>query len=168
MKVWVIAGILLCNIIVQSSLFPFIEIYGVCPDSLMVLVVSFALLAGNPTAVLAGLCGGLLQDIMYGQAMGFYAMQYMLIGYFVGLIYGKVFVGKSLIPLFFVGVSIIFRGLFMFIWGYFAGLDISVHTLFLTIVFPEMIYTMAITPLIYYYMNKLYKNKFMSRRWHFD
>ncbi|MFO7153703.1 MAG: rod shape-determining protein MreD [Caldicoprobacter oshimai] len=168
MKVWVIAGILLGNLIVQSSLFPFIEVYGVRPDSLMVLVISFALLTGNPTSAVVGLCGGLLQDILFGQNIGFYALQYMLIGYLVGLIYGKVFAGKSLIHVFFVGVATIFRGLFAFLWMYFAGMDVSFQRLFLKVVLPEMVYSMAITPVVYYYMNKLYKYKFMNRRWHFD
>jgi len=168
MKVWVIAGVLLGNLIVQSALFPFIEVYGVRPDSLMVLVISFALLAGNPTSAVVGLCGGLLQDILFGQNIGFYAMQYMLAGYLVGLVCGKVFVGKVLIPVFFVGIAIIFRGLFTFLWIYFSGADISLYRTLLRVILPEMLYTVIVTPIIYYYMDKLYKHKFMNWRWHFD
>lgn len=131
MKVWVIAGILLGNLVVQSALFPFIEIYGVRPDSLMALVISFALVAGNPTSAAVGLCGGLLQDILFGQNIGFYALQYMLAGYLVGLVYGKVFVGKVLIPVFFVSIATILRGLFVFLWMYFSGVSVSLHWLLL-------------------------------------
>jgi len=168
MKVLIIVGVLLGNLIIQSSLFPFIEIYGVKPDSLMALVISFALMAGNPTSAVVGLCGGLLQDILFGQNIGFYALQYMLVGYVVGLVYGKVFTGKVLIPVFFVGIASIFRGLFVFLWMYFSGVDVSLHWLFLKVILPETIYTAIITPFIYYYIDKLYRNKFMNRRWHFD
>lgn len=168
MKVWIIAGILLGNLIIQSSLFPFIEVYGIRPDSLMVLVISFALRAGNPTSAVIGLCGGLLQDILFGQNIGFYALQYMLVGYLVGLVYGKVFTGKVLVPVFFVGIATVFRGLFAFLWMYFAGVDVSLYWLFLRVILPEMIYTVIITPVIHYYMDKLYRHKFMNRRWHFD
>lgn len=168
MKVWVIAGILLGNFIVQSALLPFIEIYGVRPDSLMVLVVSFALLTGNPTSVVVGLCGGLLQDILFGQNIGFYALQYMLIGYLVGLVYGKVFTGKVLIPVFFVSVAIVFRGLFVFLWMYFSGTTVSLQWLFIRTILPELAYTAIITPIIYYYMNRIFRHKFMNRRWRFD
>jgi rod shape-determining protein MreD len=168
MKVWVIAGILLGNIIIQSALFPFITIYGVKPDSLIVLVVSFALLAGNPIGAVTGFFGGLLQDILYGQALGFYALQYMLIGYFVGMVHGKVFVDGVLVPVFFVGVAIVFQELFMLIRVYFMRLNIPIHNILLSVVLPEALYTILITPLIYYYISKLYKYRFMSKPWYFD
>lgn len=168
MKVWVIVGILVGNLIVQSTLFPFIELYGVKPDSLMILVVSFALLAGNPNSAMIGLCGGLLQDFLFSKGVGFYALQYMLVGYLVGLVYGRVFTDKLFVPIFFVSVSAIFRGLFVFLWMYFAGVDVSFPWLFLRTILPEAIYTAIMTPVIYHYMNKLYKYKFMNRRWHFN
>ncbi|MBM7583063.1 rod shape-determining protein MreD [Caldicoprobacter guelmensis] len=168
MKVWVIVSILVGNLIVQATLFPFIELYGVKPDSLMILVVSFALLSGNPTSAVVGLGGGLLQDFLFGKGVGFYALQYMLVGYLVGLVYGRVFTDKLFVPVFFVSVSTILRGLFVFLWMYFAGLDVSLYWLSLKTILPEAIYTVILTPIVYHYMNRLYKHKFMSRRWHFD
>jgi rod shape-determining protein MreD len=167
MKGWVICGILLGNIIIQSSLFPFIQIYGVQPDSLAVLVVSFALLAGNPTSAIVGLAGGLLQDIIYGPCVGVYALQYMLAGYTIGLVYGKVFADKMMVCMFFVALMVLLREFLMFIQLFFTGLDVSIYNVFFTVILPEIVYTVAVTPLIYYLMRRLYKYRFMTRRWHF-
>ncbi|NLO83260.1 MAG: rod shape-determining protein MreD [Clostridiales bacterium] len=167
MKGWVICGILLGNVILQSSLFPFIQIYGVQPDSLAVLVVSFALLAGNPTSAVVGFFGGLLQDILYGQGVGIYALQYMLAGYIVGLVYGKVFADKMLVCMFFVVLTVFFRELLVFIQLFFTGLDVSLYKALLTVILPEIAYTLLITPLTYFLMRRLYRYRFMNRRWHF-
>ena len=167
MKGWVICGILLGNIIIQSSLFPFIQIYGVQPDSLAVLVVSFALLAGNPTSAVVGFFGGLLQDILYGQSIGICALQYMLAGYIIGLVYGKVFADKMIVCMFFVALTVLLRDVLVFIQMFFAGLDVSMYNIFFTVILPEIVYTVAVTPLIYYLMRRLYKYRFMNRRWYF-
>ena len=98
MREIVVLAILLLNLTVQSALFPFIEIVNVKPDSLLVLVVSFALLAGNPTGILVGFLGGLLQDILFGSNIGLHALQYMIVGYLVGILHGKLYVDKFLYP----------------------------------------------------------------------
>src|SRR5690554_3164606 len=99
MKFWVITAIMLANIILQSTLLPFIQVVGTQPDTLMILVTCFALLAGSNTGMMIGLVGGLLQDILYGNFIGMSALHYMIIGYIIGIFYEKIFIDKVVIPL---------------------------------------------------------------------
>ncbi|NLN41434.1 MAG: rod shape-determining protein MreD, partial [Clostridiales bacterium] len=120
MRELVIFGILLLNLIVQSSIFPFIEVFHVKPDSLLSLTISFALIAGNPTGVLIGFCGGLLQDIFFGNNLGLYTLQYMLVGYLVGLLHGKLYVDKIFMPILVVIPANIVKQIIMLLYNFFA------------------------------------------------
>jgi len=166
-KVSVIAFILFFNTIIQSAVFPFIDIYGVKPDTLLVLVVSVALLAGNPMALTVGMFGGITQDLLYGDVLGLYAILYMLIGYLAGLLYKKLPHGVIVLSVIVTIFSLVFRN--AIIWGYLYFTDTTVHVLDFVfhVLLPEIAYTAIIAPLIFLGMARLYKCKFMFKRWLF-
>jgi rod shape-determining protein MreD len=167
MKIWVIIAILLANIILQSALLPFLQIVGIQPDTLLILVTCFALLAGSNTGMLVGLFGGLLQDILYGNSIGMSALQYMVIGYLIGLLYEKIFVDKIVVPLFIVFCGSLLRGMMMMLYLYFCRVKIPSHYGFALVILPEALYTAVFMPLAFYLMSLLYQQRFMSKRWHF-
>ncbi|HZJ57049.1 MAG TPA: rod shape-determining protein MreD [Clostridia bacterium] len=167
MREMVILAILLLNLTVQSSIFPFVEILHVKPDSLLILTVSFALLAGNPTGALVGLFGGLIQDILFGNNMGLHALQYMTVGYLVGILYGKLYVDKLFMPLLAVMTSNMIKGIIMLGYNFFNQSGIPPGKAFIQIIVPETVYTLLLTPLIFYGIAGLYRNKFMRKKWRF-
>ena len=163
MREVVILGILLLNLIVQSSIFPFIEVFHVKPDSLLSLVLSFALLAGNPTGALVGFFGGLLQDILFGNNLGLYALQYMVVGYLAGLVYGKLYVDKVFIPILAVIPANIIKQTIMVAYNFFTHSGMALNKVSLQILIPETLYTIVLMPFIFNYIGKLYSNKFMRK-----
>jgi rod shape-determining protein MreD len=167
MKYWVITAILLLNIILQSTLLPFVQVVGTQPDTLMILVTCFALLAGSNTGMLTGLFGGLMQDILYGNSIGMSALQYMIIGYLVGLLYERIYVDKVVVPLFLVFCGSVLRGFMMMLYLYFNRADIPFNYGFALVILPEALYTAVFMPLVFYLMSLLYKQRFMSKRWRF-
>lgn len=167
MKYWVIAAILLLNTILQSTLLPFVQVVGTQPDTLMILITCFALLAGSNAGMFTGLFGGLLQDILYGNSIGMTALQYMIIGYLIGLLYERIYVDKIFVPLFVVFCGSFLRGLMVMLYLYFSRADIPFDYGFALVILPEALYTAVFMPLIYYLMSLLYKQRFMSKRWRF-
>ena len=167
MKYWVCAIILLGNGILQTTLFPFLQIMGIQPDTLMVLVSCFGLLGGSYYGLLTGLFGGLLQDILYGGSVGSSALLYMVIGYLMGLFYDRIFVGKVLIPAFLVFSGSLLKGLLMMGYFYFTRAAIPPEVGLPLIVLPEALYTAAFMPLTYYLMSLLFRQRFMMKRWSF-
>ena len=163
----VIALILVSNIIVQSAVFPFIEIYGIKPDTLLILVVSFALLSGNPLAATVGLFGGILQDLMYGHALGFFGIQYMLAGFLSGLLYKRFPQGIVAMPVIVTVFASILRGAVMLVYLFFTNTDLPLLYFVFYVILPEAVYTTLVAPLVFYGMTRLYKYKFMYRRWYF-
>ncbi len=166
-RLGVIALILISNIIAQSAVFPFIEVYGVKPDTLLILVISFALLSGNPLSATVGLFGGIIQDIMYGHVLGFFGIQYMLIGFFAGLLYKRIPQGMVAMPVVVTVLASILRGLGLLIYLYFTNTNLPLlHNVFYVLL-PEVVYTTLAAPLVFYGMTRLYRYKFMYRRWYF-
>lgn len=167
MREIVILGILLLNLVIQSSIFPFIEILHVKPDTLLALVVSFALLAGNPTGAVVGFFGGLFQDILFGNNIGLHALQYMIVGYLIGTLYGKLYIGKFLVPILAVIVGNIIKQSIMLAYNFFSQSDIPLDKILFEIMVPEILYTLILIPLVYHLVVRLYSNKFMNRKWRF-
>lgn len=163
----VIALILISNIILQSAVFPFIEVYGVKPDTLLILVVSFALLSGNPVSATTGLFGGIIQDLMYGHALGFFGIQYMLVGFLSGLLYKRIPQGLVAMPVIVTALASVLRGLGMLVYLYFTDTNLSFLYFVFYVLLPEAVYTTLAAPLIFYAMHRLFRYKFMYRRWYF-
>jgi rod shape-determining protein MreD len=163
----VIALILISNIILQSAVFPFIEVYGVKPDTLLILVISFALLSGNPLSATAGLFGGIIQDLMYGHALGLFGIQYMLVGYLSGLLYKRIPQGMVAMPVIVTVLASILRGATMLIYLFFTNTDMPFLYFLLYVLLPEAVYTTLAAPLVYYGIHRLFRYKFMYRRWYF-
>ena len=167
MKYWVITAILVGNMILQSTLLPFLQVFGIQPDTLMVLVCCFGLLGGNYYGMFTGLAGGLLQDILYGGPVGMAALHYMLIGYLVGELYERIYLGKLLIPTLSAFGGSIVRGLLMMAYLYFTRVDISASVGLSLVILPEALYTALFMPLTFFLMSLLFRQRFMKKRWRF-
>ncbi|MGI6113101.1 MAG: rod shape-determining protein MreD [Mahellales bacterium] len=167
MKLLVIVSIVVANFIIQSTIFPHIEVAGVMPNSLIAIIVSLSLLNGSFVGALAGFFGGLLQDIFFSGAIGINALIYLLIGWSVGLAHEKVYSERFFMPTLFIFSSTVVYELYMLIVVFFYRYDINIYHIFMKIILPGAIYTSIIGVIIYNYIFKLYKYKFMRKKWLF-
>ena len=79
MKRAVITGLLaLLFFLLQSTLANYIEIAGISPNLLIILIVSVAFFSGKTAGMLTGFFCGLLVDLFFSDILGFYSMVYML------------------------------------------------------------------------------------------
>lgn len=167
MKYWVVAAILLFNMVVQSTLLPFLQIVGTQPDTLIVLVACFGLLGGAGYGMFTGLAGGLMQDILYEGSIGLNALHYMVIGYLTGLLYERIYVDRFVAPTFVVFCSSLLRGVMMLGYLYFTRSAIPVDYGFTLVILPEALYTAVFMPFTFYLMSLLFRQRFMKKKWQF-
>lgn len=146
---------------------PFLKINGITPDIMVAFIVSFGLLGGNPIAPIVGLFAGLVYDMTMGAVIGVYALQYMLVGFIVGSLADKFYVDSFIVPMFFAAVAILLKEAIMILYAYVYRLDLSLFSVLIGRIIPHAILTAIITPIILYMMRKLYRYKFMTKKWNF-
>ena len=64
--------IAIVNFILQSTLFEHIAIIGIKPNTMIIVVVSIALMRGELEGAFMGMITGLLQDCYFSTYIGFY------------------------------------------------------------------------------------------------
>lgn len=82
----VLALVMLTAVVLQSSVFTRITLFGVAPDLVVVVVISLALLEGPVPGAAAGFGGGLLRDLLLEAPKGITGLAYLIVGYAVGTV----------------------------------------------------------------------------------
>jgi len=82
MRVLIFGALIIFNFTLQATIFTYIEILQVAPNTALLIVVAYAMLRDDVEGAIVGFFTGLLIDIVFGQIIGFYALFYALIGFF--------------------------------------------------------------------------------------
>lgn len=126
MRILILSLILIIEIILESTILPFIEIKSVAPNLMLITIISMGLIYGKREGIFLGLIGGLLYDILFGRILGVYGLIYMLIGYFMGISSEKVYRENRLIPLLFTIMgTLVYHGSF-YLFQYLLGYEFSI------------------------------------------
>ena len=149
MRVLVICITLIINLILQSTLFSYIEIIGIKPNTAILIVVSYAILRGDVEGAAVGFLSGLLQDLFFGNVIGMYALMHMVIGYICGKPFKDFFHANFFLPIFLGSMSIFIYGVVFYLSNFlFLGrLDFLYYLR--KIILPETVYTIAIILPVY-------------------
>lgn len=78
----------------DSVLFAKVNIAGVVPDCVLVVIVCMGIQLGATEAAAVGCAAGLVIDILFGKAVGINAIAYMVAGSVGGIFYKKYFAGQ--------------------------------------------------------------------------
>jgi len=140
--IWLV--VIVVTIIIQSTLLPLIGIKGICPDILLVIVVSYALLSGKEKGVGMGFFAGLLQDLAFGSIFGINTLSKVATGYICGLAERKVFKEHVLLPVAATAVATVFNGLVMFMVLFMLGHKVNVGSAIINNLVPLVGYNVII------------------------
>lgn len=102
------------NFIVHTTLAPYIRIFGITPNTALILVVVISMLGGLGKGLTFGLAAGLMQDLFFSKALGIHTLIYGLVALGVGLIESKLFKDNRLTP----SILIIGATLFFYMFTY--------------------------------------------------
>lgn len=140
--------ILICFLL-QSTVFPGISLGDTVPNLLIVLTAAFGFMRGETEGLLIGFFCGLLTDVFFGDAVGFYALVMMYIGFLNGKFSGGFYPEDIKLPLALIVVSDFSYGLICYIFLFLlrGRLDFSYY--FLHVILPETIYTTVVTIFLY-------------------
>jgi rod shape-determining protein MreD len=85
--------------VAQTTLAPTLRVGGMAPDLPLIVVILLALRKGPELGCLAGFAAGLLQDFAAGGFLGAQALTKAMVGFFVGVVAGRLWVQNPLVQI---------------------------------------------------------------------
>ena len=144
MKRVIILGILITIcFVLQTALFPFLEIAGIAPDLMLILTVSFGLMRGRKEGMLVGFFCGFLY------AIGPFMILYMILGYCNGFFHRLYLVEDVLLPIIIILVDDLIFNFATYVIFFLMRNRLEFATYLKDIILPEMIYTALITLIVF-------------------
>lgn len=148
-KLWPTAVALLVATILQVSIAPYLAIFGIVPNFILLVVVTLALVEGPVAGCTAGFVGGLMLDLVGSGIVGPWALVLCLVGYAAGMMQAQMFAEGWLLPVTVAAVAALSaelaHGLLLAFLGEGAGFWSSFGRLML----PTALYNTALAVLFY-------------------
>jgi rod shape-determining protein MreD len=143
--------------LIQSTVMPHLTLWGVKPDLMLLVVISWSLLRGTREGIVWGFIGGFCLDLFSGAPLGLSALALLIVSFFSGFGEATVFRTHVILPLatvFFASLTydLIFLLVFKMLGWSVAWLDS-----FIRIVLPASLLNVLLTPLVYPTMRWLHR-----------
>ena len=152
LRIGVLAAILIVNFSLRSTVFQYIEILGVTPNTDLIIIVSYSILRGDVEGAILGFFAGLLMDIYFSPYIGLYALMSMLIGFFCGKPYRNFFRENYFLPLSLVAISTLIFQFIFYITNFFFRVNLDFPHYFRTVILPGSVYTVILSVPIYSFL----------------
>ncbi|KAF5067528.1 rod shape-determining protein MreD [anaerobic digester metagenome] len=149
MRILVTALTVLINFILQTTLFQYLAIQGIFPNTALIIVVSYALLRGSKEGCITGICTGLLFDIFFGTAKGYYLLLFLCISFFIGKSQKNFYRENYLLPIIFCTFAAGAYETIHFITELLLRKDGNLLFFILKVLLPTIVYSAIVTVPIY-------------------
>lgn len=142
--------IVIVAILLQATVFNFLQVAGVKPDLVLMLVVFNGFLRGSREGAFLGFLAGLILDIFTGGYIGMNALSLMLVGYLVGLAEAR-FYKESVIIISLVTFMVgMINQLVLYVLLFYLNIGVSPIYALPQVVLPSAIYTTLLVPLTFW------------------
>ncbi len=141
--------VVLAGFLLQSSVFPAINLLDITPNVLLMVTVCFGFMRGRRFGMVLGFFCGLLMDLFFGPVLGVNALVLMLIGYFNGYFYKVFFDEEIKVPMILVAVSDLAYGVVFYLIQFAVRQRFAFGAYFMGVILPECVYTVVLTLFLY-------------------
>lgn len=99
---WIVISIIMfIGYILQTTIIPSFELWGVFPNLILVLICCFSFLGGSRDGIITGVSLGLISDFACGRVIGLYTILGLYLGLFAGRFNKRFFKDNYLVALVF-------------------------------------------------------------------
>lgn len=147
-KIAAVLMVIICFIL-QSTVFQTLAFGDICPNLLIILTASFGFMHGRKYGMIVGFFCGLLNDIFFGSTIGLQALIFMYIGYGNGLFHSIFYQNDIKLPLVLILASDFIHGIVYYLLKFLLNGRFDIGYYITKIIFPEIIYTIAIAIIFY-------------------
>ncbi len=164
----VTALVLVVNFILQSTVLQLIEIRGVIPDTMLIIVVSYSLLRGQNAGAAVGFSAGLIYDVFFGSSLGFYALMGMITGYLCGIAHRNFYRENYVLPVTLSAAASLVTGLIIYVTGFLLKGNYNIFYFLFSVIVPQAVYTgiaaIVVYRILYSVNNRVEKKEKEKRR----
>jgi rod shape-determining protein MreD len=150
-----ITAVVLTALLLQSTVFSQLELLGVKPELMYLVVILIAILEGPTEGVVVGFVGGMLQDFLLNLPKGLTALTLTLLGYGMGLARQYITSPSPLLPTMLVGVGTAIGVLFYQVMGFLLGQIEEPITTALKVTLLTALYNAVLTPIVFPVIRRL-------------
>jgi len=150
-------GVLFLAVVLQISIFSGIDILGGRPDLLLVTLIMIALRRGAIFGAAAGFCAGLLYDMGTFGTLGFIALLYTLVGYWIGRYGETTGRDRSHAPLLSVAVVTILFSVGALMLHFMLGQNAPARAVLLDSLVPTVILNLLLTFPVHAAINRIFR-----------
>lgn len=141
--------IVIINFILQTTLFQYIAIVGVKPNTALLIIISYAILRGDIEGALVGFFAGFIQDIFFGQILGMFALFWAFTGYVCGKPFKDFFPENYLMPVALASICMLANELAFYSVDFLLTGKREIYFYFSKIILPETLYTTVLSLFVY-------------------
>lgn len=142
--------------VIQSTVLEYARIYNIKPNLLLIFIVAVALLKGNVEGSAVGFACGLVQDIIGGKVIGFYALLGLYLGLAVGSVNKRLYRENVLVITFFTFASTLAYEWCVYFLTTFLHSRIDFVFPIKNVILPEAFYNSAVSIFMYIFAIKIY------------
>ena len=148
--------ILIINTIFQSSILPYLSLFGYLPNTGLVIIVMVALRKGKYYGGFFALALGLIQDIFFGQGVGVNALILFFLGYGLGLIHEVLDIENMVIPILSSVIGTSYYNYFYYVLMFFLSREIPREVMLQKVFSIEILYNGILALLLYKLFSKIF------------
>jgi len=160
--------LILFALILQTTAFNYLAIYGIKPNLILILVILNGFLRGTREGAFLGFSAGLMQDLVSGGVFGLNALTKLVAGYLAGLGEGRLYrenrvIAAGLTWVCTLGAQLIFYILLLLI-------DVSVPLVeaLVYIILPSAFYNALVVLIVYMYYYRFYRSSLLNKGEYFS
>jgi rod shape-determining protein MreD len=144
-----VAVVVVTALVLQSTVFGELRLFGVRPELLFIVTIVIALLTGPAEGAVVGFAGGMAQDFMMNQPKGLTALTLTLLGYAVGMTRQYIVSPSPLVPTFMVLVGTFLGMVFYEVVAYLLGAYQGSAASGGRVAALTAVYNAVLTPIVY-------------------
>ncbi len=164
MRSIVLMFLILLAMLLQATVFTFLQVAGVKPDLILLLVVFNGFLRGPREGAFLGFLGGLTLDIFTGSYIGLNALVKMSAGYLAGLAEQRFYKESVIMVTFVTFFAGIIGQLLNYLLFFYLRIQVPPFFAFFEVIIPTAIYTALLVPLTYWKFYRSNENGWLRER----
>ena len=153
--------IVICAGLIQVAALGYVEIAGIKPDILLLVVIFIALSCQQPETIKAAIIAGVIKDMASSSVFGSYMLAFLVLGLLLNYNQRRFYSERPLTQMLFGFCSYLFVAIFILGIKAIAHRGLGLFYIYLNIAFKGALYTGAVSPMVFFAASRMSRVRFI-------